>query len=256
VAGSAFSASATGDRPSSPARVPNWARSRSKRCGLLLARRHHCCRSCVRLPGLVFEDISLMIPPAKAGGFSGNGMSDPYRRGLKVPSGPLSQVVQDVQCSVQGAPHVEAAGAAPVPTLTQPKNAEYGCVWPILWNVEPRHSGESLLKTAFRGMKPTTITTATLKRCAVRGKVGQLGFSWLTTTAVECPAFVFVVIAHRQRPDAGPLSPSASGLFGTPEKRVTSRLLATRSRCSPTRVVRSLHAAHGRPIYPVRTPFG
>jgi hypothetical protein len=42
------------------------------------------------------REVGVMTPPAKAGGFSGNGMSNLYRWRLKAPSEPLSQS-QDIQ---------------------------------------------------------------------------------------------------------------------------------------------------------------
>src|SRR5262249_7367437 len=56
-----------------------------------------------------------MTPPAKAGGFSGNGMSNPYRWRLKAPSGTCSQV-QHIPRGVEvAAQHQTASGAAMFP---------------------------------------------------------------------------------------------------------------------------------------------
>src|SRR5262250_199440 len=56
-----------------------------------------------------------MTPPAKAGGFSGDGTGNPHRWRLKAPSGPLRQV-QHVERGVQVAPqHQATSGAAMLP---------------------------------------------------------------------------------------------------------------------------------------------
>jgi hypothetical protein len=56
----------------------------------------------------------VMTPPAKAGGFSGNGTGNPNRWRLRAPSEPMSQM-QHVQCGVQVSADAQAAGTAMPP---------------------------------------------------------------------------------------------------------------------------------------------
>ena len=59
-----------------------------------------------------------MTPPAKAGGFSGNGTSNPHRWRLKAPSKPLS-LEQHVACSIRIATQRQSTGWTHVPALAE-----------------------------------------------------------------------------------------------------------------------------------------
>src|SRR5437773_7819613 len=88
-----------------------------------------------------------MTPPAKAGGFSGNGTGNRHRLRLKAPSGPCSQM-QDVQRGVQITSQNHATTGAVVHPLAEglwdmlaaARTALRRAGWVHLTNVRPASS--------------------------------------------------------------------------------------------------------------------